>query len=1302
MRHPRITRPRYLTAYIATLTALLVCAAVAPSALAARGAVSFFGNRGTEGGQFPGGVGGVDINQAGTGGAAAGDVYVADTSGFRIQQFSASGEFIRAFGKDVGGAGVDICPTASACVVGDDSGTAGAVFPEGLAIDQSTGNVYVSDPTTERISVFSAMGSFEGAFGWNVKAVGGAEELQFCTALTGCKAGSRGSGAGQFAIKAEGLLHLSLAVRPGTGDVIVGDGINRRVSEFAVAKSGGKVTGVTFTRGYGWGAVNGQSEFQICTVLCHAPAPTEIGAEPGQFGSQAPYGVAVDASGQVYTTEDQSGFSGERLGKARVQVFSVAGSPLGDLPIGLATIHPNGGLAINRSGETIAFLDSSIGGIDEFDLSGTLKGEFLKKVVPLEAGFAYNESDGSLYVTFGNSKPNGVLIIGEAVPPEVSVGAATDVGGTTATFHGEVNPTGLSSNYHFEYSVDGAEWTSTQSAALPGDKATHVVEQQGTDLEAFTKYHLRLVAKKSFDGGQASAETSFETLAAPPVAGAVSAKAITDTRATLVGKVNPERQVTTYKFECVSEAKFKEGGYAEATDIPSGGATLEAAGKELEVSQQVTGLDSSTTYRCRLAASNPTGSVTGPETTFTTYAAQPFGLPDNRAYEQATPVDKNGNNVGGGLYLMKAAADGNASAYYITSGGSTEGGGQLFPSYSALRDGGSWVTSSFLPSNTFGNRARILGWSEDLRRDYVLVWESGQEATLYEHDLENGAMQTISGGFHRPGGGFYLGEGTAFAGESADGTAMLFESNVALTPEAAEGDQNLYLWDRNSESLVLVDLLPDDSPPHGGAFAGPWAWISGNAKSGGSAARSYTQDLHALSADGSTAFFTSYNVNQLYARIGLGTPGAQTVQVSASRKTNGSGSGGKDPKGPQKATFMEATSDGHYVFFTSPEKLTNDATTGPADQGNDLYRYDTGSGELIDIAPDEDDPNGAEVRATLGASTDGSYVYFAANGVLADGASAGGCNASPLSGNWSGGGTCNLYVWHDGEVTFVSPTNASSGGDALNWTAGNYSGNTLGMRTSRVSSGGTLLFSSVMPLTAYDSKGKSELYRYEPGAGLQCVSCNPTGAPADGGEASVQSLIPPTLHSLETTAFWVRNLSADGRRVFFDTKEQLVASDANGVNDVYEWEAKGAGSCQSEAQDGGCLYLISSGESDASSYFSDASADGNDVFFLTSQSLVRQDTDQLYDVYDARVDGGIPAQNQAPPTPCEGEACRAPGSATSQTQSAASATFSGPGNPHPNRKHKKKRHAKKHRKTHHKGGAASRHAKHANRARAGR
>ena len=98
----------------------------------------------------------------------------------------------------------------------------------------------------------------------------------------------------------------------------------------------------------------------------------------------------------------------------------------------------------------------------------------------------------------------------------------------------------------------------------------------------------------------------------------------------------------------------------------------------------------------------------------------------------------------------------------------------------------------------------------------------------------------------------------------------------------------------------------------------------------------------------------------------------------------------------------------------------------------------------------------------------------------------------------------------------------------------------------------------------------------------------------------------------------------------------------HGVENVYEWEQKGTGSCNSEEQEGGCVYLVSSGTSADPSFYLDNDESGENVFFTTRAGLVKGDTDESYDVYDARVGGGFP--EPAPPAECAGT-CRSAGAA---------------------------------------------------------
>jgi hypothetical protein len=273
--------------------------------------------------------------------------------------------------------------------------------------------------------------------------------------------------------------------------------------------------------------------------------------------------------------------------------------------------------------------------------------------------------------------------------------------------------------------------------------------------------------------------------------------------------------------------------------------------------------------------------------------------------------------------------------------------------------------------------------------------------------------------------------------------------------------------------------------------------------------------------------------------------------------------------------------------------------------------------------------------------------------------------------------SCSLYVSHDGTTRFIA--SLGQGRDLAGWLPVQSPGGSSGLsqKTSRVSvDGSTVLFSSTRSLTGYDSAetgtgcGSSpandaitpcaELFRYSaPGDELSCVSCSPVDAPTSGPAALGSESA--NLTQGIASSILSRNLSADGNRAFFESPDALLPADTNGVKDVYEWEAKGSGSCKSESQNGGCLYLISSGASPDPSRFGDASANGDHVFIFTSQQLVPTDRDELVDAYDAGSGAGLASQHALAPPTCASAACQA-NPAPPPDPPTSSATFSGPGN----------------------------------------
>jgi hypothetical protein len=142
--------------------------------------------------------------------------------------------------------------------------------------------------------------------------------------------------------------------------------------------------------------------------------------------------------------------------------------------------------------------------------------------------------------------------------------------------------------------------------------------------------------------------------------------------------------------------------------------------------------------------------------------------------------------------------------------------------------------------------------------------------------------------------------------------------------------------------------------------------------------------------------------------------------------------------------FQGATPDGSRVFFT--------------DNNHELFEYELESEQTTDLAPLA---NGNVV----GSGDDGHYVYLLFDGT-------------------------DLEVWHDGTIT---PIAAGIGGIQT-------------LDTWDVSpSGRYVVFQSSQPLTAYDNAEHQEVYRYDAQtAVLDCVSCDPNGAPA-GGDAALHS-----------------------------------------------------------------------------------------------------------------------------------------------------------------------------------------------------
>lgn len=93
----------------------------------------------------------------------------------------------------------------------------------------------------------------------------------------------------------------------------------------------------------------------------------------------------------------------------------------------------------------------------------------------------------------------------------------------------------------------------------------------------------------------------------------------------------------------------------------------------------------------------------------------------------------------------------------------------------------------------------------------------------------------------------------------------------------------------------------------------------------------------------------------------------------------------------------------------------------------------------------------------------------------------------------------------------------------------------------------------------------------------------------------------------ESQLYAPRVIAANGTRVYFNSFESLVSRDNEWVEDAYQWQAAGSGSCTTgsstyQSSSSGCVDLISSGQSPQGSGFVDSSRDGRDVFFKRTRA----------------------------------------------------------------------------------------------------
>ncbi len=1222
-----------------------------------------------------------------------------------------------------------VAHAAPLTVCGPGTGAGQCSNPRGVAVDPETNRLYVADFGNNRIDVFTAGAGevqFQFAYGWGVDT--GAATFETCTATSTCQAGISGFGAGEFNA-ARRIAVDDDPVSPAHHDVYVLDGEENgivRVQKFGPAGNildqvaGLKDQTAPLATGpggevYVGDTIGGTVEPRIKKFDSDLEL---LGECRPSFDGRLSGALAVDTSGSIYAKFNSS----TNLFKFNWSEPACAesGSPF-PLPFPVDTEA----LAVDSAGGVVAKQASSAGRlIAKINASGAVtrrygygelsSGTSGTGVAPLETSLGdvfVSESNGVKYLT---EPPPGPVI----APPSVS-----GVGNVRATIEANVNPEGKVSEYETKWVDDAAfkaegfaspKTKTTSLKALPGspDVELHLASAQAgcavaskaaveaeECLAPETLYHYRVEASNEDGDGNSPAEGTFTT--APPLQ-------ITETYASEVGTdvarisaaVNPLGVPTTGYFQYVTEAQFQASGFAgamEAPDVEGGAAPLDFGSSEVPTTRSVfLSLRPGTAYRFRVLATDPLIEAPreGPSLSFSTLAPEageecpandPYRtgpaamLPDCRAYELVSPLDKAGGDIvttkevlfapnaliqsslsGEGLVYGSSRTFGDASSSSITS------------QYRASRGPGTsgWSSHYILgprgrlnegvPTAAFYSELRYLSpdlcgaWIRTQAEPLLAPAAIPGRPNLYRRDDSSCGAQgwealTTAPGIH----GLFFPPALEFQGSSADGSRAIYVADDKLTGTAAPdlgGERPaLYYQEEGEGPPVYVCYGTDGIPIAAGCAAGTM---------GGLPRYRSSELTGAISADGERVFFSSSanlkipELGTLYIRE---RPGKSQSNVNGEGKCTQSARACTYQVSTSAAQFWAAADDGSKALYS---------------QGSALYLYDVDAKTRSQIA--------SGVQGVMGQSEDLSRVYFASTEVLTTGPNAEG--HSPTTGQ------TNLYLYEAGEPAgfgFIAALAGAS--DPAPGT--NPIQSSPALHAARVSPDGLhAAFESTASLTGYDNadarsgKADAEIFLYDAAANggqerLVCVSCNPSGGRPLG--RSLDRDVKPAavwgpepfwaaawLQTQKTSLYPGRVMSEDGTRLYFEAADSLVPRDTNGATDLYQWEALGSGSCSAassrySARNGGCVTLISSGQAQGDVLYLDTDAGGRNVFFTTAQSLVSQDYG-LVDVYDARVDGGLPA----PPTPtpgCEGEACQGP-YVPPEDRTPASSSFQGAGN----------------------------------------
>jgi hypothetical protein len=693
-------------------------------------------------------------------------------------------------------------------------------------------------------------------------------------------------------------------------------------------------------------------------------------------------------------------------------------------------------------------------------------------------------------------------------------------------------------------------------------------------------------------------------------------------------------------------------------------------------------------------------------------------LPNDRAYEMVSPVEKNAVNPGAGI----PSSDGtrvNFEAIGACCGAPTA----AVTLFQSRRSAAGWETTVLTPappSPLVGllQEQAPMDWTSDLTQTiwvtpaaYDPADTDDERLDLYVSSADGGTPVWLSQG--SVGGSDHV--QATLGGATPDFSHVVFTSKEALTPDAesqpltGQDAAYLYMRDVNAGTTTLINV--DDAGnliSTDGAILGNAAFIDQQYIPANFTGTS----RNAVSNDGTKVFFQS-------PPGGFTSGPAHLYMRDLSTNTT---TPLDDPNAATGAQYEGASENGSLVFFTSSQGLDG----APTDK--ELYGFDTTTGTRFRVSAGETGDATGDVIGETAISNDGSHVFFVAKGVLASNQNSQGQTATLGEPNFydyntsagtttfittvarpdvfnCGFGSCSESLTvgladqpdvnrpavptPDGSVLLFGSTGnltgEAPGGPTTTLTADALSGDstltvasTDGLIAGRTITVGSDPFKEAARISRVVDDTHIRLAGSFGGVIFQHDAGDPVEQTQPGeiyryetgsGALVCVSCPPPGFEAAGDAGFGTVSggaygptgvpMSADGSRIFFNSPGPLVSEDVNG--DTPPSGPFGVRGTNDVYQwENGTVSLISDGRSPGSSLGS-TTPSGDDVLFTTNGRLASPDEDGFSDIYDARVGGGF-AEPPPPPPPCTGDDCKPPPTPPPPEEQPGTVSFHGQGN----------------------------------------